>query len=167
MPTVIRYNAPKREDVTSPTAGQLWVLACVQQALGRVPRFEVGALEEDLAWSHHEDEALGLPPLGTRASVFVALPRLELHMHTGYWHAPGDAAIQLEAHDRRESEGVVRSQLLSDPRATQLLSSLGLAPWGSAWCAEWKVRHAQDAEVVAAIARMVEELAALDLPASP
>lgn len=164
MPTIINHNGPKNGDITSPTAAELWVLTQVREALA--PRFDVRELREDKAWSHHEDEELGWPPLGTMVSFSIVLPRLWLRLETWYWHAPGDDTIDLrlrlpEDARRRKNAG---GDCLADPQTAQLLSSFGLRVTSTCWFTTWKVRSAQDHAVVAEMVRLIEGLAAIPFP---
>lgn len=161
MPTVIRFNGPNGGDITSPTAAELWVLTQVREALAL--RFEVRELWEDQAWGHPEDEELGFPPLGTTVGFSLALPQLWLQLETQYWHPPGDDMLSLHLCNLNLSApgGQFRSP---NAKTSLLLSSLGLKESGGAWYALFKVRSAQDHEVVAEIVRVVEGLAAIPFP---
>ncbi len=161
MPTIIHHNRPNSGDLTSPTAAELWVLTQVREAL--VPRFEVSEVWEDQAWSHHEDEELGFPPLGTMAGFSIVLPQLWLQLETGYWHAPADDTLSLHLYNLNLSApgGKFRSP---NAKTALLLSSLGLKESGGEWHALFMVRSAQDHAVVAAMVRLVEGLAAIPFP---
>lgn len=163
MPAVIRFNQPKRDDITSPTAAERWVLTRVREALAAT--FEVSEVCDDPAWSHHEDEELGIPPLGTMAFVSISLPHGRVQLQTQYWHAPAADALLLHVYAQwpgTQDAGV----RFAHPTTAQRLSSLGLERWSASWGTTWQIRTEQDHAVVAAIVCLVEALAATPFAAT-
>lgn len=163
MPTVIRFNQPKRDDITSPTVAELWVLTRVREALAAT--FEVSEVCDDSAWSHHEDEELGIPPLGTMAFVSLSLPHWRVMLQTQYWHAPAADTLFLHVYEQRSGtlDAWVR---FAHPTTAQRLSSLGLERWSASWGTTWQINREQDHAVVAAIVCLVEALAATPFAAT-
>lgn len=123
--------------------------------------FEVSQIAEDPAWSHHEDEELGIPPLGTKAFFSISSPPLWLQLETEYWHAPAADSLRLQVYLLEPTPGSDGPRVGAvDPETAQRWSSLGLTKAGAGWGARWQVHSEQDHAVVAAIVRMVEAIIA-------
>lgn len=163
LPTVIHFNRPGRDDITSPSASELWVMTRVREALAS--QFVVSPVGEDPAWSHHEDEELGIPPLGTMAFISISSPPLWIQLETQYWHAPAADNLRMQVYVLETGTEGRRARAVG-PDTAKLWSSLGLTVSGARWSTAWTIESEQDHSVVAAIVRMVQALAATPVATS-